>query len=85
MKVGMLWFDNDQKRGLNERVLRAALYYQQKYGQKPNLCFVHPSMLPEAPEAADDHKYQAGEVEVRSAPVVLPNYFWIGEQASVQN
>lgn len=78
MNVGMLWFDNDRKRELNERVTRAAMYYQQKYGQKPTLCYVHPSMLPEKTGTENGQKYKAGEIEIRGAPVVLPNHFWIG-------
>ena len=45
MYTGMLWFDNDAKAELKLRVERAAEYYRRKYGQQPNLCFVHPSML----------------------------------------
>ena len=46
MNVGMLWFDNDTKSELDQKIERAALYYRKKYGKVPNLCFVHPSMLP---------------------------------------
>ena len=46
MDVGMLWFDNDAKSELDTKIERAALYYHKKYGKVPNLCFVHPSMLP---------------------------------------
>ena len=45
MNIGMLWFDNDPKTDLNGKIERAAAYYRSKYGQSPNLCFVHPSML----------------------------------------
>lgn len=72
MNVGMLWFDNDVKTGVPERVTRAARYYQKKYGQKPTLCFVHPSMLPEGKSLS------SGNVEVRSMASLLPNHFWIG-------
>lgn len=48
MKIGMLWFDNDPKTGLEIKIERAATYYRNKYGKNPTLCFVHPSMLPEA-------------------------------------
>ncbi len=46
MKIGMLWFDNDPKADLKVKIERAASYYSKKYGQAPNLCFVHPSMTP---------------------------------------
>jgi hypothetical protein len=44
MKIGMLWFDNDPKADLKIKIERAASYYSKKYGQSPNLCFIHPSM-----------------------------------------
>jgi hypothetical protein len=45
MKIGMLWFDNDPKADLKVKIERAASYYSKKYGQAPNLCFIHPSMV----------------------------------------
>ena len=45
MDIGMLWFDNDKKTDLAAKVGRAAEYYQKKYGQMPNLCFVNPASL----------------------------------------
>ena len=45
MEVGLLWFDDDPQRRLEEKVLRAAMHYERKYGQPPNLCFVHPSVF----------------------------------------
>ena len=71
MEVGMLWFDDDPRRGLEEKVARAVAHYKEKYGQMPTLCFVNPGTLNGGPEAA------AG-VQIRAARTVLPNHFWIG-------
>ncbi|RPI30644.1 MAG: hypothetical protein EHM70_13365 [Chloroflexota bacterium] len=71
MNIGMLWFDNDPKAELHVKIQRAASYYHTKYGQNPNLCFVHPSMV--IPEQA-----KMKEIEVRTTRSVLPNHFWIG-------
>ncbi len=79
MNIGMLWFDNDKTTDLVRKVKRAAVYYQKKYGTTPNLCFVHPSMLPASD--AEEKKMKAGKVEVRSTASVLPNHFWIGISA----
>lgn len=72
MKVGMLWFDNSKQRDLDTKIERATSYYEKKYGQKPNVCFVHPSMV------AEEEKPQAQGIEIRSMTTVLPNHFWIG-------
>lgn len=83
MNIGMLWFDNDPKANLDLKVERAVVYYRNKYGRAPNVCFVHPTMLPTAEEskaetAADAARYTAAGVEVRSNRSVLPNHLWIG-------
>ena len=71
MDIGMLWFDNDPKLDLCDKVQKAAAYYQSKYQHTPNLCFVHPSMIP-------DVKAQAGTIMVRSDSTICPHHFWIG-------
>lgn len=75
MNIGMLWFDNDAKSDLFSKISRAAIYYQGKYGNKPNICFVHPSM---AQAKSNDQAIRAVEIEVRLTKSVLPHHFWIG-------
>jgi len=70
MKVGMLWLDTDRKRSLDEKVRRAAEYYQEKYGLMPDLCLVNSKVT------VDEKK--VGEVKIESAKSVLPNHFWLG-------
>ena len=77
MDTGMLWFDNDKERDLTAKVMRAADYYRKKYGNVPNMCYVHPNMLA-IPKVDGEKKVMAGSIEVRSAASVLPNHFWIG-------
>jgi hypothetical protein len=67
----MLWFDNDPKTDLPTKITQAAVYYQKKYGAKPDLCFVHPSMIHEEPA-------RSNEIEIRANRLVLPNHIWIG-------
>jgi hypothetical protein len=71
MKTGMLWFDNDPKTDLTAKISRAASYYQKKYGQNPDLCYVHPSMLAEA-------ILRTGDIEVRPNQMMMPHHIWIG-------
>ena len=74
MKTGMLWFDNDPKTDLPAKIERAAEYYFKKYGQHPNLCFVHPSMIA-APQPSTKG------VAVESNRQVLPFHLWLGIQS----
>lgn len=79
MNVGMLWFDNDPKADLTNKIERAATYYRGKYGRSPNICYVHPSMTGGAANGREGSEpLRAGGVEVRTTRSVLPNHLWIG-------
>lgn len=71
MDIGMLWYDDDVKRPLGEKVARAVDYYKTKYGSVPTVCFVNPATLKDAPDTA------AG-VQIRSARNVMVDHFWLG-------
>ena len=72
MKIGLLWFDDDPHKTLEEKVLRASARHEQKYGRPPNTCFVHPSAL-------DNNKQirKTGDVEIRIGRSVLLNHYWL--------
>ena len=74
MKVGMLWLDDDKQVSLEDKVLRAADYYRDKYGQAPDLCLVN--------KAALAHERRVGQIRVQPVKNVLPNHFWLGVQSS---
>jgi hypothetical protein len=76
MNVGMLWFDNDRQTALPAKVERAARYYRQKYGRSPDLCLVHPSMLPEL--GGEEKDSRLGAVTLRPNRLILPDHLWIG-------
>jgi len=78
MDIGMLWYDDDTKRKLDEKVARAAQYYQTKYGVAPTVCYLHPSMLEDKTGVPQAGPSVAGSVQLRSARTVLLNHFWIG-------
>lgn len=81
--VGMLWFDNDNKVDLTTKIIKATDYYVNKYGNKPNVCYVHPSMVPpteDKPETEENNvvTLNTSGVEVRTTRSVLPNHLWLG-------
>ncbi|MCX8068848.1 MAG: hypothetical protein N3B68_13790 [Anaerolineae bacterium] len=71
---GLLWFDDNPYRGITEKVQRAVARYQQKYGRRPTLCFVHPTLLGGNGRA---RPIQVGEVEVQPSRAVLPDHIWV--------
>lgn len=73
MQVGMLWLDDDKKRPFDEKVLRAASYYKEKYGRLPQLCAVNQSALSE--------EKKVGKISVVPDRTIQPHYFWLGIEA----
>lgn len=71
MREGMLWFDNSEQRELGTKIERAAQYYESKYGTRPTLCFVNPTMLLNGPASLDG-------IEIRATNSVIANHFWLG-------
>jgi hypothetical protein len=69
MDIGMLWYCENNKLTLEEKVQRAAAYYRDKYGQAPNLCYVHPSMAKDGAQAS---------IEVRTSRSIQTNHLWLG-------
>lgn len=74
MKTGMLWYDNSGLT-LEERLEKAAEYYNKKYGVMPNLAFVPVGIL--AAGARD----QVGAITLEGNRSVLPHHIWLGVAA----
>ncbi|MCB9131067.1 MAG: hypothetical protein H6647_09010 [Anaerolineales bacterium] len=51
VKSGWMWFDNDPKTSLEDKLQQASERYRQKFGQKPRLCYVNGSTLVESQPA----------------------------------
>ena len=66
----LVWYDNDRKRKLEEKVAQAAERYTERFGAAPEIVLLNPA--------------QAGEIEtvagipVRTTSLVLPNHVYIG-------
>ena len=68
VKVGWLWFDDDSKSSLEDKVARAAARYQVRFGRSPRLCYVHRGTVGE-------HGLTCGRLQLRGAGNVLPHHF----------
>jgi len=71
MKIGLLWYDDDPKRGVMDKIEQAAQRYYEKFGKKPDTCYVNPVLLPSGGMAHNG-------VKVLAATTVLPDHFWVG-------
>jgi len=71
MGPGMLWLDNEPEIDLYHKIAKAVFYYQNKYGLKPDLCFVHPSILPRKTQISMD-------IQIKPNPTLRPDHLWLG-------
>ena len=55
-----------------DKIKKAADYYQKKYGRAPEMCLVHPAML------KDQEVDQLTGITVRPYRPVLPGHLWLG-------
>lgn len=65
---GLLWYQKDGS--LEDKVKSAALRYKEKYGEKPNTCFV--------PNKDITESFWVDGCEVVGAPAVLEHHIWVG-------
>ena len=70
MREGMLWYDNSEK-SVADKIENAATHFESKYGERPDTCYVNPSMLAYEAPAVDG-------IEIRTTNSILPNHFWLG-------
>lgn len=75
MREGLLWYDDDPRRTLAEKVERAARRYQHKFGVRPNRCYVHPSAF-----ACEPQGLKVDGVTVAALYSVLRHHFWVGHE-----
>jgi hypothetical protein len=84
MTDGLLWFDDDPRKRLEDKVSRAMVYYERKYGHRPDLCLVHPSTFNQGGMQQGDGNDEArretwvDSVEVRPGRSVMPDHLWLG-------
>lgn len=72
MHWGLLWYD---PRPVEIALPAAAARYVARWGQTPNVCYVHPAMTPEGkPESVN-------QVRVKTSSLILKFHFWIGVEA----
>jgi hypothetical protein len=82
VEVGLLWYDSDPRRELEDKIGQAAQRYREKFGCWPNTCFVHPQAMKDRAELESGVACQLQTprtmIRVVSAPYVLLHHFWLG-------
>ena len=71
MKEGLLWFDNDPKHKLIDKVNRAASCYRTKLQRKPTVCYINTDEF-------DGEINEVNGIHLKPAVNIQPHYYWIG-------
>ena len=80
MDIGLLWFDNDSKIDIEEKIRRAAQYYREKYGRPADICYANSRTLFGRADAKDRFEIELDDrtLKVIAASNILPHHFWVG-------
>lgn len=80
MKTGLLWFDNDPKRTLADKLARAAAGHEKRTGKKATECHINAkefSRLSPATLAGAEMIWVDG-IAILPSKTVLEHHMWIG-------
>jgi hypothetical protein len=79
MRTGLLWCDSSENKPLARKVKEAAAAYRAKRrfeGRAPDMCYVHPSALP------DGEEIEVAGIRVVAVRSMLPHHFMVGKADS---
>lgn len=82
MQIGLMWYDDDPKRVVEDKVRHGAERYREKHGRWPNTCYIHadgPSSPSDDPDAACDSGAFEGRIRLVRATNILRHHYWLGE------
>lgn len=71
MTTGMFWFDQEISNPIQERIVKAAMVFQEKFGVQPTVCYLNPDCLSFEP-------LESIEMEILYNGSIQPNHFWLG-------
>ncbi len=82
--MGLLWFDDDPRRGLKQKVENAARRYRERFGRDPAVCYVHPSMIGELlpDNGSSSLSIEVNGFHLRVVPrrSILRYHLWLAEE-----
>ncbi|MAT43481.1 MAG: hypothetical protein CL609_14185 [Anaerolineaceae bacterium] len=71
MTTGMFWFDQEKSKSIQERIFNAAIYFQEKFGIFPTVCYLNP-----------ENKFtgftENFHIEILYTGSIQPNHLWLG-------
>ena len=71
MQEGLLWFDNDPKRKLADKIKQASTRYRVRFSRRPTVCYLNDQDF-------DDKVEQLNGIQLRTKANILRHHLWIG-------
>ncbi|MGB3905565.1 MAG: hypothetical protein WBB22_11620 [Anaerolineae bacterium] len=72
MEIGLLWYDDSQME-FATKVQQVAQRYEEKFGARPNRCYVNPASMP-----GEVKRLSLNGIKVVTSRAILSNHFWVG-------
>lgn len=70
MKEGMLWYNGQHGKNISESIASAIDFFMNKYGSKPQICYLNPEHL-------DKSLNLTNNVKIVSSERVIMNHIWL--------
>jgi hypothetical protein len=74
---GILWFDNNPKTNLQQKVDVASNHFKKKYGVIADTCHVNPSVF-SGTDVLTFVETKNGNVSIVQDRAILPGHLWVG-------
>ena len=71
MTTGMFWFDQEISNSIQERIFKASVYFQEKFGVQPTVCYLNPECRLSIPNVIN-------QMEILYNGSIQPNHLWLG-------
>ncbi len=75
MVDGLLWFDTRIGNSLEDELEKAAQAYYERFGVRPNICYMHPSTLFEGLHTTPP--VTVNDILLFETNSVLPGHYWL--------
>jgi hypothetical protein len=78
LTIALLWYDDDARRPLPQKILDATARYRERLGAAPTVCHLNPAQAAQAVQVSPRKKLEPLPVRLEADDTMRPNYFLIG-------
>jgi hypothetical protein len=78
LTIALLWYDDDTRRPLPQKILDATARYRERLGAVPTVCHLNPAQAEQALHVSPRKKPEPLPVRLEPDDTMRPNYFLVG-------